>query len=138
MLSEVLGCFFLVLIFLCMNEQEHEDDDDCDKENHSGSGKRQDPLSVSLFWSIAYVFCVNLANGSVLNPAVSVSIILTQVFDGADFDFATFAIFTFLPFAGGILALAFFQMVYLKTKIMGEEEIDEDVRLLPASNTEEL
>jgi len=59
-LAEIVGCFFLGLIFLCMNEADSEESEEShDHDKHSG--KIQDPFMLSLLWSLAYVFCMTLS-----------------------------------------------------------------------------
>ena len=102
---ELLGSFLLGIVFLILNEQDHEDDDD---EVTGESHKSKDPIMISLFWSIAYTFCVTLANNSLLNPAAGFSILMTMLMNGQGFNFMSLIIYVLLPFCGVILSLMFY------------------------------
>jgi len=108
MVLEIICSFLMVLVYLILNE---------DDEEAGHQETKRDPSLMSMFWTVAFGCCLAMTkfitNGS-LNPAVAFGIILTMLMDGLNV--GDFWIYLPMPFAGSIIALFFYQLIYLKTK----------------------
>ncbi len=108
MVLEIICSFLMILVYVILNE----DDDDT-----SQTEIRRDPSLMSMFWTVAFGCCLAMTKfitqGS-LNPAVAFGIIMTQMMDGISV--SDFWIYLPMPYVGAIVALFFYQLIYLKTK----------------------
>jgi glycerol uptake facilitator-like aquaporin len=82
---------------------------------------KKDTSLLSLFWTLAFgsslAMTAPITSGS-LNPAVGFAIEMTMLMDNGDRTDLWGDVFIYLlcPIAGGVCALAFYYLVYLKTK----------------------
>jgi len=106
---EIICSFLMVLVFVILNEED-------DESRQSETVKKEASL-MSMFWTVAFGCClamtVYITSGS-LNPAVAFGIEMTMLMNGKSI--GDFWIYLPMPFVGAVLALMFYQLVYLKTK----------------------
>ena len=82
---------------------------------------------MSMFWSIGFCCVLNMTSqitGGSLNPAIGFAINLTMAFDKKYHAMQWVWIYLIFPFIGAIVAVLFYHLVYLRTKLM--EEVDEE------------
>ena len=114
-LTEIIGSFVLVFMYLCSTEE---------KTKFS-----KDSILQTMVLSASYLSAmmiagayVNLFNISPVNPAIALTMIL---FNSTAGGWRSFWIFTLLGFIGSLLAYIFFRFVYIRTVITADE-LDEE------------
>lgn len=115
-LTEIVGSFILVFMYLCSTEEKTKFSKDSILQTMVLSGAY---LAAMIFGG-SYV---DLLRISPVNPAIALMMI---IFNSSDAGWRSFWIFTMLGFAGSALAYIFFRFVYIKTVITADEIEEEE------------
>ena len=115
-LTEIIGSFILVFMYLCSTEEKTKFSRDSILQTMVLSGS----YLAAMVFAGAYV---DLLHISPVNPAIALAMI---IFNSSDIGWISFWIFTILGFAGSFLAYLFFRFVYIKTVITADEIEEEE------------
>jgi glycerol uptake facilitator-like aquaporin len=115
--GEVLGSFFLAFLYLTQTEEKTK--------------LSKDPAITTLIISASYVAALLMVSGpfnvlACLNPAIGFGASMQQSYDGNGDGWSRAYIFMVMPFAGSIIAVIFFELVYKKVfeTITESEEVE--------------
>ena len=115
-MTELIGSFLLVFMYLCSTEEKTK--------------FTKDNVVQTMVLASAYLSAMFLAGNHVpiifispVNPAIALCMIL---FNSTANSWKTFWIFTLMGFIGSLAALLFFRVVYIRTKEQMDEVDDED------------
>lgn len=110
---ETLASFLVLLVFMILNEPVEDD-------GHSQSSFKKDTTLQALFWTFAFgnslALSAPITSGS-LNPAIGFAIQMTMLIDTGDTKLiGDIFIYILCPIFGALCSLAFYYLVYLRTK----------------------
>jgi glycerol uptake facilitator-like aquaporin len=107
MLGEVLGAFFVAFLYLTQTENKTK--------------ISNDPAITTLIIAASYLASMLFACGSnkymsPLNPAVSLGMMLQQVYHGTGAGIKSFYVFLPFPLVGGLCAVFFYEFIYKRVQ----------------------